>query len=291
MTALRERMLEDLQLHGLAESTQRLYIQAVRKLAEHYEKPPDQITEEELRQYFLYLTQVKQIAPNTLGVVLHGIRFFYERTLHREWTILDLVQPPKRKKLPVVLTIEEVRHILSYVHNQGCRTCLSTIYACGLRVREGTHLQIKDIDAANRVVHIRNGKGGKDRNVPLPQPILKMLRQYWITHRNPIWLFPSRDKQEIYSLDKVTKPMTDRAIQIAFKAALRESRVAKDATVHTLRHSWATHLYESGIDLLVIQAYLGHSSVTTTSIYTHLTPKTTEPARQTIEQILENIWR
>ena len=291
MTVLRERMLEDLQLHGLAKSTQNLYVQAVRQLAKYCRKPPDQITEEELRQYFLYLTQVKKIAPSTLTVAVCGIRFFYEHTLHRQWTILNLVHSPKEKKLPEVLTTEEVRRILGCVHHLCFKACLSTIYACGLRIQEGTHLQVKDIDSVSEIIHIRNGKGGKDRNVPLPQSILKILRQYWATHRNPVWIYPSRDKEGIYRLDIATKPMTVRAVQRAFLGALQESGVTKEVTVHTLRHSWATHLYEAGVDLRIIQAYLGHSSPATTSIYTHLTPKTTEPARQTINQVLENLWQ
>jgi site-specific recombinase XerD len=291
MTELRERMLEDLKLHGLAKNTQNLYVQAVRQLAKYCRKPPDQITEEELRQYFLYLTQVKKIAPSTLTVAVCGIRFFYEHTLHRQWTILNLVRSPKEKKLPEVLTIEEVRRILGCVHHLRFKACLSTIYACGLRIQEGTHLQVKDIDSVSEIIHIHGGKGGKDRNVPLPQSILKILRQYWVTHRNPVWIYPSRDKEGIYRLDTATKPMTVRAVQRAFLGALQESGVTKEATVHTLRHSWATHLYEAGVDLRIIQAYLGHSSPATTSIYTHLTPKTTEPARLTINQVVENLWQ
>jgi len=215
----------------------------------------------------------------------------YEHTLHRQWTILNLVHSPKEKKLPEVLTIEEVRSILGCVHHLCFKACLSTIYACGLRLQEGTHLQVKDIDSASEIIHIHNGKGGKDRNVPLPQSILKILRQYWVTHRNPVWIYPSRNKEGIYRLDIAAKPMTVRAVQRAFLGALEESGITKKATVHTLRHSWATHLYEAGVDLRIIQAYLGHSSPATTSIYTHLTPKTTEPARLTINQVVENLWQ
>lgn len=291
MTVLREKMLEDLKLHGLAKNTQDLYVRAVRQLANYCQKPPDQIKEEELRQYFLYLTQVKKIAPSTLTIAVCGIKFFYEHTLHRHWTILNLVRSPRERKLPEVLTIEEVHRILGCVRHLRFKACLGTIYACGLRVHEGTHLQVKDIDSASEIIHIRNGKGGKDRNVPLPQSILKILRQYWVTHRNPVWIYPSRDKEVIYRMDEATKPMTVRTVQRAFLEALQESGVTKNATVHTLRHSWATHLYEAGVDLLIIQAYLGHSSPATTSIYTHLTPKTTEPARQTINRVLENLWQ
>ena len=212
MNALRARMIEDLQLHGLSTSTQALYVQAVRQLAEYYRKPPDQITEEELRQYFLYLTKDKQVAPSTFRIALCGIKFFYERTLRRQWKTLELVRSPKENKLPVVLTIDEVHRILGCVHQLRFQVCLSTIYACGLRIQEGVHLQVKDIDAERAVIHICNGKGGKDRYVPLPELILKKLRQYWLTHRNPTWIFPTR-REAGYRIDVATKPVTVRAVQ------------------------------------------------------------------------------
>ena len=289
MNALRARMIEDLQLHGLSKNTQTLYVHAVRKLAEYFRKSPDQITEEELRQYFLYLTKVKQVSPSTLRVALCGIKFFYERTLGRQWITLELVRPPKEKKLPVVLTIEEVQQVLACVHQLGLQVCLSTIYACGLRIQEGTLLQVKDIDAQRGVLHICNGKGGKDRYVPLPEQILKILRQYWLTHRHPLWIFPSR-RDAGHRIDLATKPITVRAVQRAFQCALQESGIQKAATVHSLRHSYGTHLLEAGVNLRIIQTYLGHASPTSTAIYTHLTQKGNEQAALAINQMLEKIW-
>ncbi len=290
MNTLRARMIEDLQLHGLSKSTQLLYVREVRQLADYYRKPPDQITEEELRHYFLHLSKEKHVSPSTLRVALCGIRFFYERTLHKQWTILDLVRPPNEKKLPVVLTVDDVRQILVCVNHLRYRACLGTIYACGLRIQEGIHLQVTDIDAEREVIHIRNGKGGKDRYVPLPQPILKLLRRYWVTHRHPEWIFPSRwgvgDRP-----DRAVNPMTVRGVQRAFQDALRESGVQKVATVHSLRHSYATHLLEAGVNLRVIQSYLGHASPTSTAIYTHLTPITIGQAADAINHVLENIWQ
>jgi len=289
VNTLRARMIEDLQLHGLSKSTQTLYVRAVQKLAEHYQSPPDQITEEELRRYFLYLTNAKRVSPSTLRIALCGIKFFYERTLHRKWTVLELVRPPTEKKLPVVLTIDEVRQILACVNHLRFRACLGTIYACGLRIREGVHLQVKDIEAEREVIHIRNGKGGKDRYVPLPLPILKVLRRYWVTHRHPVWIFPSRWGVG-YRTDTSAKPMNVRGVQLAFQGALQESGVQKVATVHTLRHSYATHLLEAGVNLRVIQSYLGHASPNSTAVYTHLTPKTVQQASEAIDQILGNLW-
>jgi site-specific recombinase XerD len=289
MTALRERMLEDLQLHGLSESTQALYVQAVRKLAEYYHKSPDQISEEELRQYFLYLSQVKKVAPSTLTINLCGIKFFYEQTLQVQWAALKLIRPPRETKLPVVLSISEVRRILDCIRRPNFRICLSTIYACGLRIQEGVHLQVKDIDSKRGVLHVCRGKGNKDRYVPLPEPILERLRQYWVMHRHPVWLFPA-----IYGWK--TRPVLEagplhvRSIQRVFERALQKSGIEKEATVHTLRHSWATHLLEAGVSLRVIQEYLGHASIQTTTLYTHLTPKTDEQANQSIKRVLDDLW-
>ncbi len=168
MTALRERMIESLHLHGLSEITQKVYVRAVRQLAEHYHKPPDQIDEEEVRQYFLYLSQVRRISPSTLTIALCGIRFFYERTLKVHWDALQLIRPAREEKLPVVLSVAEVRRILERVRRLRYRVCLSTIYACGLRIQEGIQLQVKDIDSERGVIHICRGKGNKDRYVPLP---------------------------------------------------------------------------------------------------------------------------
>jgi len=191
MTVLREKMIEDMQLHGFAERTQEAYLLAVRQLAKHYRKSPDQIEEEELRQYFLFLKNEKHAARATCTLALCGIKFFYERTLGREWQTFAFLRPPKEKKLPVVLSVAEVGRVLGCVHRSRYRVCLTTIYACGLRLLEGVRLQVTQIDGERQVLHICQGKGGKDRYVPLPSACLKLLRQHWLTHRNSTWLFPS----------------------------------------------------------------------------------------------------
>jgi len=159
-------MIEDLQLRGLAERTQEMYVRAVRQLAEHYHKPPDVLTEEELRQYFLYIKNVKQYSRSASTIALCGIKFFFEYTLHRDWTTLTFVRAPRETKLPVILSLEEVRKILGSVRLLSYRVCLSTIYSCGLRLQEGTHLQVRDIDSSRMMIHVRHGKGGKDRDCP-----------------------------------------------------------------------------------------------------------------------------
>lgn len=283
MTVLRQKMIEDMQLRGFAERTQEAYLLAVSQLARHYHKSPDQIEEEELRQYFLFLKNEKHAARATCTIALCGIKFFFERTLGREWKTFEFLRPPKEKKLPVVLSVSEVGRVLGCVHRQQYRVCLTTIYACGLRLLEGVRLQVKGVDGERKLIHVRAGKGGKDRYVPLPDTCLQLLRRYWMTHRNPVWLFPSsREERE--------QPMSESGLQRTFRAALHESGVHKPATVHTLRHSYATHLLEAGVNLRIIQSYLGHASPATTAIYTHLTSLTETQSRQTIDELVSSLW-
>ena len=283
MSALRQKMIEDMQLRGFAERTQEAYLNAVRQLAKHYHKPPDQIEEEELRQYFLFLKNEKHAARNTCTIALCGIKFFFQQTLGREWKTFELLRPPKEKKLPVVLSVEEVKRVLVCIHRSRYRVCLTTIYACGLRLLEGVRLQVKDIDGGRQLLHISQGKGGKDRYVPLPSACLQLLRQHWRTHRNSTWLFPS-------PFEETNQPMNASGVQRAFCAAVQESGIHKEATVHTLRHSYATHLLEAGVNLRIIQSYLGHASPKTTSIYTHLTSVTEAQTRDTIEKMVASLW-
>ena len=288
MTALRQKMIEDMQLRGLSTSTQENYVRVVRQLAEYYGKSPDRITEEELRQYFLYLRNVKQVSRSTCRIALSGIKFFFQHTLGRAWPTLNLVRSRQEKKLPVVLSVAEVRQILGCLRRLHYRACLSTIYACGLRLQEGVHLQVTNIDSARMVVHVSYSKGQKERYVPLPERTLELLRQYWVTHRHPLWIFPARLRGVSPAL--ATKPMSGRGVQRAFRAALQESGLQKRASVHTLRHSYATHLLEAGVNLRVIQAYLGHSFLTTTAMYTHLTQDVENPAVEALNQVMEDLW-
>jgi len=271
MTRLRERMLEDMQLRGLSARTQGCYVAAVRQLAEFYHRSPDQITEEELRQYFLYLANEKHVARPTATIALCGIRFFFTYTLQRDWTTLRFVRPAPEHKLPVVLSRDEVRRILAAVRIPVYRACLTTIYGCGLRLLEGARLHVTQVDSARMALHI-HGKGNQDRYVPLPVPLLAMLRVYWRTHRSQTWLFPAPTRHGLaHSLAHDGGPLTRSSLQSAFRRALRKSGVHKPAHVHTLRHSYATHLLEAGVNLRIIQETLGHRSARTTQIYTHLT--------------------
>jgi integrase/recombinase XerD len=290
MSALSARMIEDMQLRGLAARTQESYLQSVRQLAKYYHKPPDQINDEELRQYFLYLKNDRQVSRSTCTIALCGIKFFYVHTLKRSWHTLAFIRPEKEKKLPIVLSVEEVDRILRCVQQPRYRVCLITIYACGLRLLEGVRLQVKDIDSQRKMLHICQAKGGKDRYVPLPEACLAMLRRHWQSHRNPKWLFPA-PREDWLNPDRTSKPMDPSGLQRAFRAAVRQSGIHKKATVHTLRHSFATHLLEAGVNLRIIQLYLGHASPTTTAIYTHLTSVTEVQTSDMIDEMLAGLWR
>lgn len=269
MTDLRKRLIEDLQLRGKSERTIEMYVRAVRQLAEHYQKSPAQISEEELRQYFLYNKNIRKWSRTASTIALCGIKFFYTHTLKRPWTTLHFVRPEKEKKLPVVLSLSEVHNILGQVRQYRHQACLFTIYSLGLRLSEGTHLQVSDIDAARMFVHIHRGKGNKDRYIPLPERTLRLLRHFWTTHRNPVWLFPSPGRGG-RGMPVAEKPIPLTSIQGAFKEAVVRSGVVKKVSVHHLRHSYATHLLEAGVDLRYVQEYLGHDDPKTTMIYTQL---------------------
>lgn len=271
MTPLRQRMINDMQLRGFAASTQESYVGAVSRLAQHYHCSPDRITEEELRQYFLYLANEKKVARATATIALCAARFFYEHTLHRPWTTLRFVRPPREKKLPVVLSRDEVRRILAEVRIPVYRACLTTIYGCGLRLLEGARLEVPDVDSA-RMLLLIHGKGKQDRYVPMSRSIVEVLRNHWRTHRSPRWLFPTVTRHgSTWSVARDAGPVDRSSLQSAFRHALERTGINKGAHVHTLRHSYATHLLEMGVNLRVIQENLGHRSLRTTQIYTHLT--------------------
>jgi len=287
MTALRQRMIEDMQLRGLADKTQAAYLRAVRQLAEYYRQSPDQVSEEQLRRYFLYLRNERKAGRSTCLIAVNGIRFFYRYTLQREWPASVFIRLPKEKKLPVVLSQAEVYRLLRGVYKPHYRVCLSLIYACGLRLQEGVYLQVADLDSERMMVHVRKGKGGRERYVPLPERALALLRRFWFSHRDPVWLFPVPVSWG--QVSQASKPLDKSGVQRAWRLAVKESGIQKRATVHTLRHSWATHLLEAGVNLRLIQQYLGHSSLRSTARYTHLTRNAETLAAETINRLMADL--
>ena len=287
MTSLRQRLTQDLQLRGYTDRTVEACVRAVAQLATFYDTSPDQLCEEQIRQYLLHLSTVQQVARGTHTIALCGIKFFYQQTLGRVWTVLDVARPTRTKKLPVELSRDEVWRILDAVRIDAYRVCRTTIDAGGLRLMEGIRLQVPDIDSDRARFHI-HGKGGKDRFVPLLDATLALLRTHWCTHRDPLWLFPARRGGAALpaSTGALATPITRSTLQSAFVRAVKQSGVHKRAHVHTLRHSDATHLLEAGVALPLIQDYLGHTSLRTTGIYTHLTRELRDAARQPINDLM-----
>ncbi|MDE3054833.1 MAG: tyrosine-type recombinase/integrase, partial [Gemmatimonadota bacterium] len=221
----------------------------------------------------------------SLGIAYSGIKFFYSHTVPRDWPTLKRLRAPAEHRLPDVLSVDEVRRLIAAVRTPHNRIYFQTVYSMGLRLGEGLHLQVGDIDSARMVVHVRHGKGAKDRYVPLPSSTLQALRDDWRTHRHPTWLFPAtgRDHRAAATADR---PMERSSVQGALRRVVRDLGFRKTISIHTLRHSYATHLLEAGVNLRLIQQYLGHRSLQTTMVYLHLTAASQEDARQRIEALM-----
>jgi len=280
MTELRQRMIEDMRLHGLAEATQRTYLDAIANLARHFKRSPDQITDEELRQFFVHLSQTQHRAKSTIRVHLFAIKFLYHYTLRRPSHTLDLLRIKRDRKLPVVLAHDEVRQLLATIRRPAARMSAILMYSCGLRVSEAVHLRIEDIDSRRMVLAVRNGKGSQDRYVPLPQRSLVLLRDYWRAHRPAYWLFPDRSG---------SRPIRREAVLKAIGAATADAKLTKHVSCHTLRHSYATHLLENHADLRWIQALLGHRSIRTTILYVHLTATTLNHIQVLVNKLMADL--
>lgn len=278
-------MLQDLQLAGLSPLTQQSYLRVVRQLARHYQTAPDQLSEAQLRDYLLFLKNDKQFAASTLRLAYSGIKFFYTRTEPRDWQFFKNLRIPKQKQFPDVLSINEVHRLIEAVRRPHYRAYLWTLYSLGLRRHEGLRLQVRDIDSERMMVHVRCGKGAKDRYVPLPPKTLTVLREHWITHRNEVWLFPGQAHNPTAAA-AATRPVTKSSVHVAFQQAVQELRFRKSIHLHTLRHSYATHLLEAGVNIRLIQQYLGHSSLQSTMIYLHLTSHGQDQARAAIERLM-----
>lgn len=285
---LRQRLSEDLHLTGKAKRTHDGYIRAVRQLSDFAQTAPDQVTEQQVRQFFLHLKNDRQFAYGSLRVALSGVKFFYTHTCKRDWEIIKMLKLRNITTLPEVLTIDQVHSLIAMTTTERMFVYFWTIYSMGLRLNEGLHLQVGDIDGARGLVHIHRGKGAKDRYVPLPKSTLRLLRGYWAGHRNGQLLFPADGRKHSLSKDGTSQaknPMSETAVQGAMKRITEKLRFGKKVSIHTLRHSYATHLLEAGVSLKVIQKYLGHSSLQTTMIYLHLTETAEINSREVIEDL------
>lgn len=281
---LYSRMAEDLHLGGMSQRTHDGYLRAVRQLADYCKTGPDKISEAQLRRYFLFLKNEKKFAYGSLRVAFSGIKFFYTRTCKRDWQTLAQMKLQNVKSLPEVLTIPQVHSIIDAATTMRIAVYFWTVYSLGLRMQEGLNLQVGDIDAARGMVHVHRGKGAKDRYVPLPTSTLQLLRQYWVTHRHKRLLFPA-DGRNHQGISTAQTPMSPTAVQGAMKKITRQIDFGKKVSIHTLRHSYGTHLLEAGVSLRAIQQYMGHSSLQTTMVYLHLTDSAAVDARKTIEKL------
>jgi site-specific recombinase XerD len=288
MTPLRQRFNEDMTLKGLSERTRDCYTKHVHKLAHHYMKSPDVLSEEDLRGYFLHMKNVKRYSECFFKQGLSAVKFLFEHTLARPMPVLGFVIPRKERKLPDILSVAEVRRLLSHIRIFRYRAALTAIYSLGLRLGEGISLRVRDIDSGRKLVHVHHGKGARDRFVPLPDTTLSLLREFWKTHRNPELLFPAPGRGGIH-MAQSKDPMPRSSLQIVLRDAVKEMGFQKRVTPHTLRHSYATHLMEAGVNLRLIQIYLGHHSPATTSLYTHLTGPAHADAYKSIQGLMADL--
>ena len=272
MTELRRRMDEAMIVRGMADRTRETYLWAVTGLARFYHRSPDQITDDEVQAYVLHLIRDRQRSWSTCNIVVHGLRFLYHTTLKRERTTFCIPSPRQPGTLPTLLSRDEVQRLIAQATTQTHRTMLMTTYAAGLRLSEVLHLQIRHIDSARMAIRVEQGKGRQDRDTLLPPRLLEALRAYWTVHRPTAWLFPGKDP---------SRPLHPSSLQKAYLTAKRRAGLTKPGGIHTLRHCFATHLLEAGVDLHTIQRLLGHRSITTTTRYWHLTHAswTTQAAR------------
>jgi integrase/recombinase XerD len=257
VTPLRQRMLEDLQIRHYSPTTIRLYLYAVRAFAKHFGKPPDQLGAEHIRRYQLFLTKEKKVSTSTY-VMICGLRFFYTHTLHRKVAIERIPFPRRERKLPLILSRDEVKALLEAPSDLRDRAMLAILYGSGLRVSEVTRIKVVDIDSARNVLWVRFGKGRKDRRALLPPKLRELLRCYWRSRQPTDWLFPGA---------RPGQPISVKTIYTACRQAAHSAGIARSVHPHLLRHAFATHLLETGVNLCTIQALLGHANLTTTARY------------------------
>lgn len=286
------RFAETMKLRSLAQATRDEYLRFVRKLAARHGGDPAGLEESQVRAHLLRLKEEHHYSPSSMRTAVAAMRAYYGLHVGRDWKLFDLVRSPSAQKLPMVLTGAEVQRLFATVREPRFRTLFRLIYACGLRIGEAVTLEVQDLREPGRV-HIREAKGNKERYVPLPEAMREELRAYWKTHRHPQWIFPGvgRGWRETplqkERLTRAVEPLGVGSVQHCLRLARTEARLPAGTVVHTLRHSYATHLLEAGVSIRLISAYLGHSSLETTLIYTHLTAVNEESARQAVARLLE----
>ena len=269
-------MLEDLRIRNYSPSTVRAYIRCVADFAQHFNKPPDKLGSEEIRSYQLFLLNQKRVKLSTYIQSVCALRFFYQNTMHRRIEIDRIPLPRYEKKLPVILSKAEVKALLEAPGNLKHRAMLATMYGAGLRVSEVAKLKVSDLDRERRVIWVRGGKGHKDRQVMLAEPLREVLAAYWKWKRPVEWLFPGK---------KADCPIATGSVFKLCEAAAKKAGIAKPVHPHSLRHAFATHLLDEGVNLLVIQALLGHENLRTTAGYLHLSDSAIRSTKSPLESL------
>jgi site-specific recombinase XerD len=277
MTPLRQRMIEGMKLRNLAPRTIEVYVERVATFAKHFDKSPDRLGPAELRASLLFLVQEKHASWSYYNQALCALRFLYHVTLGKKWVLDGVVFPKQQKKLPVVLSPAEVTQFFAAIPGLKYRAILMTAYAAGLRVSEVVALRVDDIDSRRMVIRVRQAKGRKDRYVMLSPRLLEILRQYWKAARPTQCLFPGQEPD---------KPLSASAVHHACRDARRAAGLDKHITVHTLRHSFATHLLEAGTNIRTIQILLGHSSLRTTAVYTHVSAAALKATQSPLDRLV-----
>jgi site-specific recombinase XerD len=293
------QFIELVELKDYRPPTKKEYVRMVRRLADHFQCDPATLSQNQIRQYFLFLRQDKKFGRSAMSIAKAALRcFFCEQLKVQGWTVFSDLRIACPQVLPLVLSRQEVAQVLGVVQQPRFTACLRLIYHCGLRVGEAVHVQVQDIHGRENPprLHVRNGKGGKDRFVPLATPMVQELRAFWKTHRHPRWLFPApgcswaeRATTLQQRMAKAVAPMSVSAVQNTFRLARAQSRINPQSTVHTLRHSYATHLLEEGVSLRQISHYLGHESLDTTVIYTHLTAISEAKTQAALQTLYRNL--
>lgn len=276
MTPLRQRMIEDMRLRNFAPRTIQVYVERVAAFAKHFGRSPERLGATDVRAYLLHLVQAKRASWSYYNQALCALRFLYRVTLGKEWVLDGVVCPKGEKKLPVVLSPDEVARFFEAIPSLKHRALLMTAYAAGLRISEVVALRVDDIDSQRMVIRVRQGKGRKDRYVMLSPRLLTILRAYWKADRPAGYLFPGAAP---------AKPITPRTVQQVCRDVRQATGLGKRVTVHVLRHSFATHLLETGTDLRTIQLLLGHRSLKTTAVYTHVSAAALEATQSPLDRL------
>jgi site-specific recombinase XerD len=269
-------MIEDLRVRNYSPTTVSTYVRHVASFASYFGKSPDLLGPEHVRDYQLFLVNKRRASWTLFNQTVCALRFFYQVTLGREASVEHIAYPRREKKLPVVLSVGELRAFFQAVGNLKHRTMLMTMYAAGLRVSEATGLRVADIDSERMLIRIRQAKGKRDRYAPLSPSLLVLLREYWTVYRPRRWLFPGKPSN---------RRISSRALQMACSRARRRAGFSKQVTTHTMRHCSATHLLEAGVDLPTIQFLLGHRSLSSTATYLHVSTRTLQPVQSLLEAV------